>query len=524
VQESHDPKKTRWLDSYYFCWSRFICREGDNLFETFDYESFRWMQLHVRNASRKVVIKDVGIRRRQYGWPNEQVIRTSDAALQRLFDAGINTLRNSAPDSVVDGGGRERQQYSGDGGHQMHAIRYAFGETRIVARFLRTFSEGLTKSGFFLDCYPAYDRLARIPQREMDAAYWGPLLDHGVGFVFDNWNHYLESGDLEAVREPYPRLVRFADYIWNLRGKDGLLPVEDLGIPNVWIDHQAYRNQRDRQCAFNLYAAAMYSHALAPLARAMKDDKIASEAIRRGEELLKVVTKKFWNNEQGIFLDNMPWLAEDKAPRMSDRALANSILFDQCPGGNTAAAVRALADVPKNMGLSYPCNAGWRYWALAKAGRADVILGDFRSRWATMRSVIENNTLQEGWNAQTDSHSQWSHCPLAPIFVLYQDIIGLRPLEPGFSRLQVRPQPGDLPDLHAVAHTPRGPVEFKSKKDGNLHDVEIKLPQGCEAELVLPAGVESQYPAIEGKSMPGTKRYLLPAGGGKFKVPATAGN
>ncbi len=32
AQESHDPKKTRWLDSCFFCWSRFICREGVNVF------------------------------------------------------------------------------------------------------------------------------------------------------------------------------------------------------------------------------------------------------------------------------------------------------------------------------------------------------------------------------------------------------------------------------------------------------------------------------------------------------------
>ncbi len=519
TQESHDPRNTRWLDTYHFCWSRFICREGDNVFETFDYESFRWVQLHVRNASRKVTIRDVGVLRRQYDWPHKPVIRTSEAALQRLFDAGINTLRNSALDSVVDGGGRERQQYSGDGGHQLHAIRYAFGETRISARFLRTFSEGLTKSGFFLDCYPAYDRLARLPQRELESAYWGPLLDHGVGFVFDNWNHYMESGDLKALGETYPRLRSFADYLWTLLDRDNLLPVEDLGIPNVWIDHDAYRNQRNRQCAFNLYAAAMYSHAFSPLAKAMNDDQYAVQVRQRGEALLRSAVARFWNREQGVFLDNQPWLAEDKTPRMSDRALATSILFDQCPDGNIAAAVKALAEVPKDMGLSYPCNAGWRYWALAKAGRADVVLNDFRTRWATMRSVLENNTLQEPWKVQADSRSQWSHCPLAPVFVLYQDIIGLRPLAPGFARLQFRPQLGDLPDLHAVAHTTRGPVEFSSKKEGDFQNIKVKLPKECEAELILPSYMESQFPMIPGKDEKGLKSYRLPAGGASFRIP-----
>ena len=149
-----------------------------------------------------------------------------------------------------------------------------------------------------------------------------------------------------------------------------------------------------------------------------------------------------------------------------------------------------------NLGLSYPCNAGWRYWALARLGRADVVLRDFRTRWATMRSVVENNTLQEVWHAQTDSTSQWSHCPLAPLFVLHQDIVGLRPLAPGFSRLQLRPQLGDLPDLETVSHTPRGPVEFKARRFAATHHISVTLPPDCEAELLLPAGVEVPLPPL----------------------------
>jgi hypothetical protein len=522
VQESHDPKKTRWLDSYYYCWARYICREGVNVFEGFDYESLRWMQLHIRNASRPVIVSDVGVRRRQYDWPHEPVIRTSEAPLQRLFDAGINTLRNSAPDSVVDGGGRERQQYSGDGGHQLHAIRYAFGETRITARFLRTFSEGMTKSGFFLDCYPAYDRLARLPQRELESAYWGPLLDHGVGFVFDNWNNYLEAGDLEALREPYPRLLKFADYLWNLRGADGLLPVENLGIPNVWLDHTAFKSQSARQCPFNLYTAAMYTQALAPLAEVLGDAATAQQARERGAALLKAATAKFWSAERCLFIDNLPWLSTDLEPQVSDRTLATAVLFDQCPGNDSAAAVQVLADQPKMLGLSYPCNAGWRYWALAKAGRADVVLAEFRTKWATMPSVLLNNTLQEDWTAGTDSTSQWSHCPLAPIYVLYQDIVGLRPLAPGFARMQFRPQLGDLPDLHVVAHTPKGPVAFSANREGQGHDVVIQVPEGCEAELVLPCGVASTFPLLGTDKKLGLIRYRLPPRGGRFRLPCLA--
>lgn len=80
------------------------------------------------------------------------------------MDATVNTLNNSAQDLIVDGMGRERQQYSGDCGHQLHAVMGTFGETRLPCRFLITYSQGLSSEGYFLDCWPAYR-----PPRPRDA-------------------------------------------------------------------------------------------------------------------------------------------------------------------------------------------------------------------------------------------------------------------------------------------------------------------------------------------------------------------
>jgi len=85
---------------------------------------------------------------------------------------------------------RERQQYSGDRAHQLHAVHLVFGETRLPARFLRTWSQGMTEDGYFLDTWPAYDRLARLIERQLDLSGWGPILDHGLEFNFDCLHHF----------------------------------------------------------------------------------------------------------------------------------------------------------------------------------------------------------------------------------------------------------------------------------------------------------------------------------------------
>lgn len=87
TQEAHDPQATPWLDNHFYAWTRFICREGVNRFEAFDYESLRWMQLHVRGADAPVTIRNVHVRRRTYPWSHEPIARCSEPALQRLFNA-----------------------------------------------------------------------------------------------------------------------------------------------------------------------------------------------------------------------------------------------------------------------------------------------------------------------------------------------------------------------------------------------------------------------------------------------------
>jgi hypothetical protein len=512
VHEAHQAGGPLLLNTHFDSWTRFICREGINRFETFDFESCRWLQLHIRNARGKVTARNVGLRRRMFPWPHEPLVQCSEAPLQRLVAATINTLHNCAQETCVDGMARERQQYSGDCGHQLHALYLAFGETRLPARYLATFSQGLTPDGYFLDCWPAYDRLARVMERQVQLSGWGPILDHGIGFNFDCWHHYLYTGEREALREPYPRLLRFAQYLRSLVGRDNLLPVENLGIPSVWIDHVAYQRQRHKQCAFNLYAAAMLQHALAPICAAFGDARLAESNADFGRQLFEAAVRKFWDGNRALFVNNLPWLDEEKKPRLCDRSLATALLFDQCPRGQTSAVLQALADCPPELGFSYPANAGWRLWALAKGGRADIVLQDLRQRWATMDSVIQNNTLQEDWQAPADAGAQWSHCAVVPLYLLFMGVAGIRPLSPGFQRFELWPQLADLERLELTARTVKGPIQFRARGKLGDRELALELPPGCEGELVLRRQEDTRLERATGPAPNGHLRYRLAAG------------
>ena len=84
----------------------------------------------------------------------------------------------------------------------------------------------------------------------------------------------------------------------------------------------------------------MFQHALAPIAQAFGDastaeryDSLASDPVGS--------RRRFWSDERGLFVNNLPWLDEEQAPRLCDRSLATAILYDQCPGGRRTAEARA---------------------------------------------------------------------------------------------------------------------------------------------------------------------------------------
>jgi hypothetical protein len=168
-----------------------------------------------------------------------------------------------------------------------------------------------------------------------------------------------------------------------------------------------------------------------------------------------------------------------------------------------------LTDCPTEMGLSYPANAVWRYWALAKSRAIQVVLDDFRTCW-DLTAPAENNTLAEDWVPAYDTNAEWSHCPVAPLILLYHGILGLRPTSPGYATCVLAPQLGDLEEIACQAHTVRGAIRFAAKNSGAGQELTLFVPAEIQAELILDAREKVALPPGREPAPPGCKSYALP--------------
>jgi len=125
---------------------------------------------------------------------------------------------------------------------------------------------------------------------------------------------------------------------------------------------------------------------------------------------------------------------------------------------------------------------------------------------------------QEFWQAHPDSSEQWSHCAVVPLYLAFHGLAGLRPLVPGFKRVELCLQLADLADLELTAHTIRGPIQVSARGAIGRREITVSLPSGCAGEILLRREESTTLARAAGPAPPSHLRYRLPAGRSRMVV------
>jgi hypothetical protein len=94
----------------------------------------------------------------------------------------------------------------------------------------------------------------------------------------------------------------------------------------------------------------------------------------------------------------------------------------------------------------------------------------------------------EAWDNRFKPNQDWNHAwGAAPANIIPRYVLGVRPLSPGYGRVQIAPQPGPLQELRGTVPTIRGPIRVNVTRDSNGRwHVDYTVPPGVTVELLLP--------------------------------------
>jgi len=105
----------------------------------------------------------------------------------------------------------------------------------------------------------------------------------------------------------------------------------------------------------------------------------------------------------------------------------------------------------------------------------------------------------EAWDQRYKSNLDWNHAwGSAPANLLPRFVLGVQPLQPGWSRVAIHPQPDSLAWVKGKVPTPLGSLLLQWDKGQNT--LKLTLPPGMTSQVQLP-GLETKRVFVNGKSV-----------------------
>lgn len=312
---------------------------------------------------------------------------------------------------------------------------------------------------------------------------------------------YEATGDTALAERNYDALK--GKLLMNKAREDGLLRAYAIvdwpgAERDGYNDGQASPNDnREIGPEINTVVNAFYYHALqrmALLARALKKDGDAREFDAKARQVYDSFNAEFFDATRGIYIDG------EGSRHASLHANMFPLAFGLVPADREA----KVAGFVQSRGMACSVyGAQYLLEALFQSGHADdavKLMTDKGERgWWHMIDLGSTMTL-EAWDVQFKGNLTWNHAwGSAPANIISRFVLGVRPLEPGYRKILVAPQPGTLQWATGKVPTPLGPV-LVNVQNGDRFRLEVTIPAGATAQIALPLRNNAQV-WLDGKSV-----------------------
>lgn len=303
-------------------------------------------------------------------------------------------------------------------------------------------------------------------------------LQHSVMLA---WADYEATGDPRSLVRHYQQLCQ-EKVLFKFERADGLLNTEGqrdiVDWPAAERDNFDFRPVNTVVNAFHCHTLNLM-HGIATALGYQAEAAAYQTAATRATEAFHRV---FFNPQTGRYRDG----------EGSQHESFHASLFPLAFGLVPAAAQHGVVDYLKSRGMACSVYAAqYLLDGLFAAGAADhaiALLTSHEERsWHNMLSKGATITW-EAWDNRFKPNQDWNHAwGAAPANIIPRHILGVQPLEPGYGRVRIAPQPGPLTEIHGIVPTIRGPIQVDAVLSPESQwQIETKTPVGVEAEIVTP--------------------------------------
>ena len=457
----------------------------------------------------------------------------SDETLNGVFGISDDTARVCMLDRYVDCPGYEQNVWTGDA--RVTALinltnygSYDFDESYLEL-ISQSISDGLT------ECYRTGNR-RYIEKLALPCAAFPTYPDGNIPIWSFQWilsvcDHYEYTGDMAAARRCLAAVEETFARAEKQFSPRGLFAPEGTWNLIEWANNDL--SEYGEVTANNMMLSYCYT-TVSHLEKALGRREKAIEYEAAGERLKALVNRYCYDEKAGGYVDTVRdrpayeyylaycrhtegW-AEDmrRTPvafdvfaslsRISVQTATLAILSGVAEGDRLDKAKKLLTDciesgeyvagTPANRTAGIPSEEeapggivriGSPFFmffaldALYKTGEYRLAELAMRRDWGRMIAdgaggCTETFASADGTGYRSAAHG-WS---ASPAYFLARDVLGVRPLSPGFKRFTVDPRVSSVKEASGSVATPKGRITVRWKANGDGYDVECGYPEGVE--------------------------------------------
>lgn len=518
LQDNHiEPREHSFLTSENV--DRIITRAGRQQWERFEWTGFRYLQLTIRNASEPLTLHEASLNFTTYPVEMRGSFACSDELLNRIWQAGANTLQLCMHDAFEDCPQREQRQFVGDAYIEGLTNYATFGDPYLTAKFLRQVLQSQRADGMTQVATPS----------DFGAEGTITITDFCLYWLMAIREYLRYTGDVAILADLYPGIEQAMGWFERHLDPDGLLN----NLPHWLFVDWAAIDKQGQSTIIN----AQYAHTLTMCAEMVELYGLP----QRGQhwrqlaaQVKSAINLHLWDEERGVYVDSRVDGVQSR--RVSQHANGICLAYEIAPHERHGTIIPYITDPQRikltstGMGhmndaapfdeehdvvLAQPFFSHHLHRGLIRAGEIEWVLHNIRERWG---AVLEagSSTIWELWSPMASQCHAWS---TTPTFDLSTYVLGVVPLADGFRDVLIAPQPGDLAWARGHFPTPHGAIEVSWQWRKDDFQLDVALPEEISFQVALP--VHFTHIEVNGQALVRTDKPQFSAQqGGTYSIVA----
>lgn len=385
--------------------------------------------------------------------------RCNDEDINKIWEIGAYTMYLTTREFFIDGIKRDRWVWSGDAIQSYLMNYYLFFEEDAVERTIWL-----------------------LRGKDPITSHINTILDYTFFWFLSIYDYYMYTGNSEFIEQIYPRMKSMMDFVLSRTNSEGM--VEGQTGDWVFVDWADGYLDKKGELSFEQILFCKSLETMSLCSSLVGDSKSNVIYEKQAKDLRAKLDEDFWNDEKGAMVHNR--IDGKQCSTVTRYANMFSVLYGYLDNDKKTKVRDNVLLNDSILRITTPYMRFYELEALCCLGEQDKVMSEIKSYWGGM--VKENATTF--WEKCDPTQSGRGHYAMynrpygkslchawgaSPIYLIGKYYLGVKPVEPGYQKFEIRPDLGGLKWMEGTVPVPGGKIDVYM----NNRSIRVQASKGC---------------------------------------------